>query len=174
MSCKARCASAVAGAALAFSCALAAPAAASDAERIARGFAIAPVPLDLRGLDRREVGLGSYLVNTMGCADCHSEPVFAPDRDPFQGQRKRIDRSSYLAGGRAFGPFVSANLTPDDRGRPGGMTFAQFRDAIRHGADPDDPDRILQVMPWPFYRDLTTSDLRAMYAYLKAIPSLDR
>ena len=76
-----------------------------------------------------------------------------------------------MAGGRVFGPFVSPNLTPDAKGRPGGMTFAKLRDAIRHGIDPNDPGRLLQVMPWPFYRDLTSDDLQAMYAYLKAIPS---
>ena len=45
--------------------------------RIARGFEIAPVPLNLNGLDRQLVGLGSYIVNGQGgCNDCHTNPPF--------------------------------------------------------------------------------------------------
>ena len=37
------------------------------------GLAIAPVPLNLAGLDQTKVGLGSYLVNAVGdCNGCHS------------------------------------------------------------------------------------------------------
>ena len=63
----------------------------NDRYRIARGYEIAPVPLDLRGLDRNLVGLGSYLVNAAGgCNDCHTNPPYATGGDPFAGQRKRI------------------------------------------------------------------------------------
>ena len=37
-----------------------------DESKIQQGFAIAPVPLDLRGKNRALVGLGSYIVNTGG------------------------------------------------------------------------------------------------------------
>lgn len=40
--------------------------------RIERGFEIAPVPLNLEGKNPALVGLGSYIVNTEGCNDCHS------------------------------------------------------------------------------------------------------
>jgi hypothetical protein len=40
--------------------------------RIQRGFEITPVPLNLGGKDRNLVGLGSYIVNTSGCIDCHT------------------------------------------------------------------------------------------------------
>jgi hypothetical protein len=146
-----------------------------DANRIAQGFAIAPVPLNLDGLDRDKVGLGSYLVNALGgCNDCHTAPPFAPGGNPYLGQRKRINRQGYLAGGQRFGPFVSPNLTPDARRRPGGMTFLQFRAAIREGKDPENPNRILQVMPWPVYSSMGGRDLQAIYEYLRAIPSIQR
>jgi len=41
---------------------------------------------------------------------------------------------------------------------------------MRTGRDPDD-GHILQVMPWPVYRNMTDGDLRAIYEYLRAIPS---
>jgi len=78
-----------------------------------------------------------------------------------------------LAGGRVFGPFVSANITPDHTGKPAGLAFDEFRDLLRMGHDPDDPPGVLlQVMPWPVYGDMTDRDLRAIYEYLRAIPSL--
>jgi hypothetical protein len=44
---------------------------------------------------------------------------------------------------------------------------------MRTGHNPNDPPgEILQVMPWPLYRWKTDEDLRAMYEYLRAIPSL--
>lgn len=148
---------------------------ASAEDRVAQGFAIAPVPLRLDGLDRNKVGLGSYLVNALGgCNDCHTAPPYAPGGNPFEGERKRINRAGYLAGGQEFGPIVSPNLTPDRKRRPGGMTFVQFRAAIREGKDPDNPRRILQVMPWPVYSSMTGEDLQAIYEYLRAIPRIER
>ena len=91
----------------------------SDDYRIARGFKFTPVSLNLAGLDRAQVGLGSYLVNAAGgCNDCHSVQPFANGGDPYLGQTKKVERSTYLSGGRAFGPFISPNLTPNAKGRP--------------------------------------------------------
>jgi hypothetical protein len=89
------------------------------------------------------------------------------------GQPKVINAARYLAGGTPFGPgLVSANLTPDQFGRPAGLTFPEFKALMRTGRDPDDPTRILQVMPWPVYGEMASDDLRAIYEYLRAIPSL--
>ena len=150
-------------------------------ERIARGFEIAPVRLNLEGKDRDLVGLGSYLVNAVGaCNDCHTNPPFAEGRDPYLGQSPKVNASRYLAGGMAFGPFVSRNLTPRANGRPANLTFEQFRIVMRHGYDlkgrepfvPSRSNDLLQVMPWPVYSHMRRTDLRAIYEYLRAIPSL--
>jgi hypothetical protein len=154
----------------------------ADLRRIIRGFQIAPVPLDLHGKDLALVGLGSYIVNAQGgCNDCHTNPPFAEGGDPFQGQPKHINVEGYLAGGTPFGPFVSRNLTPDENGRPAGLTFAQFREVIRTGKDidhvpphvPSEENDLLQVMPWPIYKEMLDSDLRAIYEFLRAIPPLE-
>jgi hypothetical protein len=150
-----------------------ASAADSAADRIARGFKIAPVPLNLAGLDRNSVGLGSYLVNAVGgCSDCHTNPSYATGGDPFAGQRKRINTAGYLAGGRDFGIAISRNITPDSRRHPAGLTLVQFVHTIRTGEDPDEHGRLLQVMPWPVFQDMRYSDLKAIYNYLQAIPSI--
>jgi hypothetical protein len=32
---------------------------------------------------------------------------------------------------------------------------------------------LLQIMPWPVYKNMTDHDLRAIYEYLSAIPCID-
>jgi hypothetical protein len=141
-----------------------------DESKIQQGFAIAPVPLDLRGKNRSLVGLGSYIVNTGGCNDCHTVPAYAPGHDPFAGESPQINVATYLGGGDHFGPFVSRNITPDANGLPAGLTRDQFITALRTGIDKD--GEILQVMPWPVFGLKTDRDLNAIYEYLTSIPSL--
>jgi len=91
------------------------------------------------------------------------------------GQPEQINTARYMAGGRLFDPpkVVPANITPDQTGKPAGLTLAEFISVIRTGHDPDaKPGVLLQVMPWPLYRWKTEHDLIAIYEYLRAIPSL--
>ena len=147
------------------------------------GFAIAPVHLDLKGKNREQVGLGSYLVNAVGgCNDCHTWRVidaakgtgsnYEPDGDPFAGQTERIYTEGYLAGGHPFGPFASRNLTPDKDGNVADG-FATFRQIMRHGFDTEGITPVLQVMPWPVYRNMSENDLQAIYTYLTSIPCVE-
>jgi hypothetical protein len=145
--------------------------------QILRGFQIAPVHLNLSGKDAALVGLGSYIVNTTGCNDCHTHPNWATGGNPYLGQPEQINTTEYLAGGREFttpaGTFTSANITPDHYDRPAGLTLAGFLEVMHYGHDPRDPrGDLLQVMSWPLYRWKTDQELRAMYEYLSAIPSL--
>ena len=143
-----------------------------DESTIQQGFAIAPVPLDLRGKNRALVGLGSYIVNTGGCNDCHTTPNYAPGHDPFLGEPLLVNAATYLGGGRHFGPVItSRNITPDANGLPSGLTRDQFITAMRTGIDKD--GAILQVMPWPVYGAMTDGDLKAIYEYLSSIPRLE-
>jgi hypothetical protein len=145
-----------------------------DESRVKQALAIAPVTLHLQGRSRALVGLGSYLVNAAGsCADCHSCPTYAPGHNPYDGVSDgQLNSDNYLAGGVPLGPpgFVSANITPDEStGRPADLSFEEFVSAIRTGHDPENPARILQVMPWPVLRNLTDRDLRAIYEFLSSI-----
>ena len=153
------------------------PAPDTEAYRIRIGYLIAPVPLALRGLNRDLVGLGSYLVNAQaGCNDCHTNPPYAAGHDPFMGQPAQVNVDHYLAGGQAFGPFTSRNLTPEpDNGNlPAGLTHDQFRQVLRTGIDFDhlhpQYGPLLQVMPWPTYGQMSNRDIDAIYEYLRAIP----
>ena len=149
---------------------------AQELQQILRGFEIAPVNLNLKGKDWFLVGLGSYIVNTTGCNDCHTYPNWAAGGNPFLNQKEQINTARYLAGGRPFGagpngPIVSANITPDKSGKPAGLSRWEFLTVMRTGHNPQDPPgEILQVMPWPLYRWKTDRELNAMYEYLLAIP----
>jgi hypothetical protein len=146
-----------------------------DESKIQQGYAINPVPLNLEGKNRALVGLGSYIVNSGGCNDCHTHPSYLPGHNPFLGQPELINAPQYLSGGRTFppSPFVSDNLTPDATGKPAGLTFEQFKETLRTGHNPlDPPGSLLQIMPWPVFAKKTDGDLRAIYEYLSAIPSL--
>ncbi len=152
---------------------------ADEARQVLRGFEIITeifprnTHLNLRDKDLTLVGLGSYLVNSTGCNDCHTHPNWASGGNPYMGQPEQINTDQYLTGGRQFGPVItSANITPDKNGRPAGLTLAGFLEVMRTGHDPQDaPDVLLQVMPWPLYRWKTERDLSAMYEYLRVIPS---
>lgn len=136
-------------------------------ERARRGLEISPVKLTLEGLTAAQlerVGAGSYLVNAVAdCGTCHDA------RGQDGGQR-------HLAGGARFGlapalgtEVYARNLTPDANT---GLTLTedQFVLIMQTGIDKKSPGSSLLVMPWFDYRWMTVEDLKAINAYLKAIP----
>jgi cytochrome c553 len=135
-----------------------------------QGLAISPVQVSLAGLTSAQVeqlGQGSYLVNAIaGCGDCHNQTTGTT--------------TAFLGGGMAFpiggtNVVTARNLTPDPTT---GMklTQDQFVAAMRTGADyaaaadGGTPASSLIVMPWATFRWMSTADLEAVYAYLRAIP----
>jgi len=195
--------------------------------QVQQGFASSPIPkekLNLAGKNPYLVALGSYLVSAGDCSGCHSFPrtlrpgghranmsgqgsdprygdPFVDGDQPLNGQLKaNFNVKHFMAGGRCFGPIQARNLTPDDSGRPRGLTEAEFIQAMRVGTDVScrakpnrptyfgEPDRVcdlprppnpggtvynpalLQTMPWVVYHNMTDTDLQALYAYLSALP----
>jgi hypothetical protein len=157
-----------------------------DQSRIRQGLNALPFDLNLRGKDIALVGLGSYFVNVAGdCNGCHTSDQanpYLPNGNPYLGQTERIDPSKYLVGGTVFIPahpgfhaIVSRNLRPEANGLPEGHTYAQFLQIIRTGVDLDhahpEYGPLLQVMPWPNFRNMTDHDIRAIYEYLRVLPA---
>ena len=94
-------------------------------DRIAAGYAASPVPLNLTGKNQAQVGVGSYIINTIGvCNHCHSNTQYVPAGDPYDlnppytgkivnGRAQfTIDQTTFVAGGASFGAVYSKNLTP--------------------------------------------------------------
>jgi hypothetical protein len=117
-------------------------------------------------------------------------------------QPAKINPATYLGGGNDFGPvgpptnpdIISRNLTPDKTGLPvGGMTFSEFQQVMRTGKDfdnfhppcltlnPNTPPgclappfdgNLLQIMPWPYFKNMPDRYISAIYEYLSTIPCI--
>jgi hypothetical protein len=152
-----------------------------------RGLALNPlkevVPNKLDPQTLALFGRGSYIVNAIGdCSGCHTNID-----DPGTGA---IKTSVYLTGGQVFDlnlfgvpPFVqkqfgyvraaSANLTGSGNGffNMGTVDFATFETLITEGIHAEDPKPrpVAFPMPWTFLRNLTLSDLEAVYTYMNQV-----
>ena len=132
---------------------------------------------------------GAYLVNGIGCADCHTplkmgahgpEPDFSRGLSGHPQDMKLAPppgaRGGWLWGGSAtntafhgpWGVSYAANLTPDMETGLGSWTAEQFVAAIRHGKHAGSGRPIAPPMPWQSFARLDDNDLRAIYAYLMA------
>ena len=161
--------------------------ASAPASRDARAQGTTPAPAAQAEMVKR----GDYLVNTMGCGDCHTpmkmgpngpEPDMArflsghPDTVKVPPPPKATEAwiASINATGTAWaGPWgisYTQNLTPDpETGVSGTYTEAQFIMTIREGKKQGRGRPILPPMPWQVIRNLTDDDLKAIYAYLKTV-----
>ncbi len=138
-------------------------------ERAAKGLDVSPVSANIQGKSSEEVeqiGIGSYLVNTVAdCGGCHNSPdqKFLAGGAPFP-----LDASGHVV--------YTRNLTPD---ATTGMklTEDQFITAFRTGQDFAIPTTAaaqqMIVMPWIYFRWMSTPDIKAVYAYLKSIPAVN-
>jgi mono/diheme cytochrome c family protein len=103
---------------------------------------------------------GKYIFGAAAGCGCHTEP-----KGPLN------------AGGRQYaGPFgtvYSTNITPDRQTGIGTWTNDQIITAIRLGRRPDG-ERIIPVHPYPVFNGMAEEDLRALVAYLKSVPPVNR
>lgn len=136
---------------------------------------------------------GEYLVNTIGCGDCHSPKKMSdkgpvPDMDRFLSgynstlpmpafdqkvmQRDRVVmfNGDLTAAAGPWGVSFAANLTPDETGI-GNWTFDNFKTAIKKGKyrGVENARDLLPPMPWPNFKNLTDDDLESMFLYLKSL-----
>jgi mono/diheme cytochrome c family protein len=105
-----------------------------------------------------EVARGAYLAKAGGCVACHTED--------------RKGATPY-AGGRAlktpFGIFYGPNITPDPQAGIGRWSEADFARAMREGVRPDGAN-LFPAFPYPSFTNITDSDLKALWAYLRTLP----
>src|SRR5581483_676162 len=104
------------------------------------------------------VSRGRYLVAVAHCHECHT---------PFDDKTVDFVPGMDFAGGEDFGDVASANITPDYTGI-GYFDEALFIKALRTGWVGARPLRL--PMPWPFFRNMTDEDLKAIFAYLRTLP----
>jgi hypothetical protein len=137
------------------------------------------------------VARGEYLAKSMGCWDCHTPHQMGPEGpepdmsrwlsghpagselpsppDP-KGPWVAAVSATMTAWAGPWGTSYTANLTPDVETGLGAWTEQQFIDALRSGRHQGRGRPILPPMPWPAISNLTDDDLKAVFAYLRAIP----
>jgi mono/diheme cytochrome c family protein len=136
------------------------------------------------------VARGRYLVQTMGCADCHTphgpdgaplpgreltgHPADAPlpSWDPSLLEKHGVATISPTATAFAgpFGVSVAGNLTPDPDTGIGKLTADQLVRSWKTGTHWAVDRPVLPPMPIPAYRHLDEVDIRAIHAYLHSLP----
>lgn len=143
------------------------------------------------GITKKEmVKRGAYLVNTIGCDDCHSPKRMGPNgpeiipelrlsgypaKRPLTEADTNIVKKGWILLSddltTAIGPWgqsFAANLTSDATGT-GNWKEEQFIKAIREGKYKglDNTRPLLLPMPWFVYKNLTDEDLKSIFAFLQ-------
>lgn len=145
------------------------------------------------GSNTAQLKRGALLVGIGGCVDCHTPfkmGANGPEKDmarglsghPEQlrlGAPPRLDGDWNWAGSATMTAFVgpwgtsyAANLTPDRETGIGTWKEKDFVQAMRTGKHIGVARPIMPPMPWQAVGRLPDSDLRAIYAYLKAQPAV--
>ncbi len=115
------------------------------------------------------IAYGKYLVNMASCLTCHTD-----------ARRGKIIDSLAFGGGREMPLFTggvvrSANISPDSLTGIGSWSselfvnrFKSFEDSV---FEPGKVERnqFNTIMPWTLFAKLKTSDLQAIYAYLRTV-----
>jgi hypothetical protein len=102
---------------------------------------------------------GAHLVNLAGCSDCHTP----------RARGDNVHGMDFAGGAILSGPWgnvASANLTPDPTGIPY-YDEALFVQVLHSGYVQARP--VHPTMPATVYTNLTDSDLKAMFAYLRTL-----
>ncbi len=107
-----------------------------------------------------EVAHGKYVFGAAGGCGCHTEK----DR-PVNSGGRRYDGP--------FGTVFSTNITPDTKSGIGGWTDTQIIEAIRSGRRPNG-ERLIPVHPYTVFNGMAEADLKAMVAYLRSLPAVNR
>ncbi len=111
---------------------------------------------------------GKYLVQTIGCAGCHSR---------YREDDLGIIEGTQFSGGLTFnlypfGKFVTRNLTSDKETGLGNWTDQEIKRAFTQGISRDGRKFLPFPMPWTAFASLREDDQNAIVAYLRTIPPI--
>lgn len=136
-----------------------------------------------------QIERGKYLVEIMGCNDCHSPklmgpngPYLDPDRVlsgypadrplppvPANAEAWALMTMDLTAAIGPWGTTFAANITSDESGI-GNWTEEQFERALKKGLYKglEGSRPLLPPMPWQNYVNMSKEDVSALFAYLKS------
>lgn len=107
---------------------------------------------------------GEYLVKMGDCIACHTDSSPNGAHIPFAGGLK-FDTP--------FGAFYSPNITPDKQTGIGTWTEDDFIQSMQHGIRKDGSYNF-PVYPFLYFTKVNKDDIRAIYAYMKQIPPVEK
>jgi mono/diheme cytochrome c family protein len=107
-----------------------------------------------------EIARGKYIFGATGGCGCHTKP-----KEPVNSGGRRYDGP--------FGSVYSSNITPDRETGIGAWTDEQLITAIRLGRRPNG-ERLIPVHPYTVFNGMAEGDLRALVAYLRTLPPVNR
>jgi len=129
-------------------------------------------PLTYRAFEStpQRLARGQYLVENLGCFDCHGEHDWTKHDAPLiEGTRGAGYVDFPLAG--LPGRVVPPNITPDPETGAGNWTDDMLARAIREGIGHD--GRVLfPFMPYPDMAHMSDEDLASVIVYLRSIPPI--
>jgi Cytochrome c len=141
-----------------------------------------------------QIARGKYLVDIMGCHDCHTpmkmgpkgpewdmtralsghpeEAVMPPAPALPPGPWVATISGTFTAFSGPFGTSFTRNLTPDKETGLGDWTVEEFIATMQTGRERGKGRPVLPPMPVQNLRALSDSDIRALFAYLQSIPAI--
>jgi cytochrome c553 len=141
--------------------------------------------------DPAQIARGKYLVDIMGCHDCHTPMKMGPkgpERDwdrALSGHPEEVVMppapslppgpwistvgATFTAWNGPWGTSFTRNLTPDKETGLGDWTVEEFIATMKTGRERGKGRPVLPPMPVEVVAKLTDSDIRALFAYLQSV-----
>lgn len=140
-----------------------------------------------------QIARGKYLVDIMGCHDCHTPMKLGPKGPEWDMSRALSGHPAdapalppanlppgYMAaiGGTftsfsgPWGTSYTRNLTPDKETGLGDWTVEEFIATMKTGRERGKGRPVLPPMPVQNLRALSDTDIRALFAYLQSLPPI--
>jgi mono/diheme cytochrome c family protein len=140
-----------------------------------------------------QVARGKYLVDIMGCHDCHTPMKLGPNGPEWDMSRALSGHPEQLvmppgpavqmpwmatmaatmtAWSGPWGTSFTRNLTPDKETGLGDWTVEEFIATMKTGRERGKGRPVLPPMPVQNLAHLTDSDIRALFAYLQSLPPI--
>ena len=146
-----------------------------------------------KAANAEQIARGKYLVDIMGCHDCHTpmkmgangpewdmtralsghpEALVMPPAPLQQAPWMASLAMTMTAWNGPWGTSFTRNLTPDKETGLGDWTVEEFIATMKTGRERGKGRPVLPPMPVQNLKALSDTDIRALFAYLQSIPAI--
>ncbi|GJM06644.1 MAG: cytochrome c [marine bacterium B5-7] len=121
-----------------------------------------PYPVIAASKKTALVKRGEYVIKSGDCLACHTD---TDHKGPLFG--------GGLAMPTPFGVLYTPNITPDKKTGIGNWQYKDFKRAMRDGVNPHG-QFYYPALPYPYFTHMSDDELKAAWAYLRAIPAVHK